>query len=251
MKKITKSELDQIVQELEKEFLSLACLKKSEMPKEDEAEKEEEKKELADQIAAEAKDRKDQEEAKKEDEQEKLLAEPADQEEKAEAKDDGEDKQEDKKDDEDDEPIYSDEELEELKKLYQSMSEKERKIHREILEKCGDVKVVKSEGSLGEKEIEAIKQENELLKKSLNELVNKFLKALAPQAPARKTVSSIEVLKKGEDTEKEINLSKSQVAEILKKKSMEPTLSKSDRELISRFFIGGQKDINLVKHLLK
>lgn len=242
MKKINKSELEQMVAQLEKEF---ATLLKSETPSVEEKDEQEKEQEAKEAIVEQAKEAQAQEEAKEEPAQEaaqeELKEEPAQEEQK-------EDKEEDKKDDEE---IYSPEELDELKKLYESMSEKERKIHKEILEKCGEIKVQKSETSMAKsEEIEALRKENAELKKSLEELVSKFVGAIKSQPPVRKTV---DVLKKGEEigeSKDATTLSKSEIFAQLKNKVRDPSLSKKDRDAINQYLVGGQKDVNLVKHLL-
>lgn len=238
MKKINKSELEQMVAQLEREF---AALLKSEEPSKEEKDEKEKEQEAKETIVEQAK-----EEAKKEPAQEAAQEEIKEESAQEEQK---EDKEEDRKDDEE---IYSPEELDELKKLYESMSEKERKIHKDILEKCGEIKVQKSETSLVKsKEIEALRKENAELKKSLEELVSKFVGVIKSQPPVRKTV---DVLKKGEDVGEQkdaTSLSKSEIFAQLKTKVKDPSLSKKDRDAINQYLVGGQKDVNLVKHLLK
>jgi hypothetical protein len=243
MKKINKSELEQMVAQLEREF---ATLLKSEEPSKEEKDEKEKEQEAKETIIEQAMEEKAKEEAKKElaqeAAQEENKEEPAQEEQK-------EDKEEDKKDDEE---IYTPEELDELKKLYESMSEKERKIHKDILEKCGEIKVQKSETSLVKsEEIEALRKENAELKKSLEELVSKFVGIIKSQPPVRKTV---DVLKKGEEIGEQkdaTSLSKSEIFAQLKTKVKDPSLSKKDRDAINQYLVGGQKDVNLVKHLLK
>lgn len=230
MNKLQKSELEKMVEKLEKE---LSLLLKSEPAleeekEEQEKEKVEEAKEAIEREAAHEAEMKEKEEKEKEQEQAK----------------------EEQREEEHEDSPYTPEEIEELRKLYESMSEEERKIHRDILEKCGEVKVVKKSENHLLPELKALRKENALLKKSLEELTGKFLNYIQGKAATRKT---IDVLQKGEPLVdgQQKTLSKSEIFEQLKQRVKDPTLSKSDRDAINRYLLEGQKDINLIKHLLK
>lgn len=239
MSGLNKQDLQQMIEQLEKEFSML--LAKSEH-KEEKKEEEKEEEMVHKEEKVEHEEKVEQEEKVEKEEEEK--------------------KEEEKKEEKEKDEPYTPEEIEELYRLYSALSDREREIHKEILEKCGEMKVVKSEQLKYEQilkselkqEIEQLKKENAELKKSLNELVSRLLSAIQKNPPVRKTFS---VLTKNEDSisgqdKTDIEkLSKSEIAEILKHKAASFTLSKSDREAINKYFITGQKDINLVKHLLK
>lgn len=239
MSGLNKQDLQKMIEQLEKEFSMLLAKSEHEEEKKEEKEKVEEERV--------EKEEKVEHEEEKEELKEKVEKE---EEEKKEEKEEGED-----------EP-YTKEEIEELYRLYSALSDRERQIHKEILEKCGEIKVAKSEQLQYEQilkselkqEIEQLKKENAELKKSLNELVGRLLNAIQKNPPVRKTFN---VLTKNEDSiggqdKTDIEkLSKSEIAEILKNKAASFTLSKSDREAINKYFITGQKDISLIKHLLK
>lgn len=179
---------------------------------------------------------------------------------------------------------YSDEDLEEMHKMYSSMSPAEHKVHHESLqramgitgesteeedkdkkhedkkddekdiEKCGE-SMKMSEKNPSE---DLLKSEVELLKKELEAQKKNFDGVLAAMttfvskksAPARKAITEIEYVKKSETPkESEKNLTKSEITAILNKKAQDGSLSKSDREAINAFYMNGAS-LEKVKHLL-
>jgi hypothetical protein len=189
-----------------------------------------------------------------------------------EASEDAEDKKEDKKDD--DKHDYDDEDMEEMHKMYSSMGKAERQLHKSAIEKCGDMMVAKSEEvtkeepltksedaqslkkaeeeiSLAKKELDGVKEENEKLKKNLEEVVSAMNGFLSKKGPQRKAITSIEYVKKSEieNTPEAKVLTKSEITAILNRKAADPSLSKSDREAIKTYYLKGAS-LEVVKHLL-
>lgn len=192
---------------------------------------------------------------------------------------------EDKKDDED--HGYSDEDMEEMHKMYGSMSKAEHKIHLKSLKKamCGShspeemEKCWKSEEEaeehkeekkdeekkdedkkedmekcgemkpIAKSEIESLKKDNEELKKNIEGLVSAIHTFVTKKAPARKAITEIEYVKKSEAVKAEKTLSKSEITGILSKKAQDPNLSKADRDAINAFYMNGA-GLDSVKHLL-
>jgi hypothetical protein len=179
-------------------------------------------------------------------------------------------------DSESDDDGYSDEDREEMQKMYDSMSKAEHRSHLKALkssmskcwksediekcwsdtgsmEKCGDIEIAKSETeaeavSLSKAEVESLKQENEELKKNLNTLVERLNSHFTSRAPKQKAITSLEFIAKSEEPVAE--LSKSEVTAILTKKARTSSLSKSDRETINQYY-GGVIGIEKIQHLLK
>ncbi len=259
--KMTQADFEKLITDVEKEFDLFLAKAESEAKPEESMAKSEDKAE-------------DKPEEKKEESKEEA---------KEEAKEDSakaDDKEEEKKDDED-KHDYDEEDMEEMHKMYSSMSKGELKAHREAVEKswmhkCGDMQVAKSEQHEEEqlkkseevqkveqeialtkseleaktKELEGAKKENEDLKKSVEELVGALNGFVTKKGPTRKAVTSVEYIKKSETEEapkKELN--KSEITAILKKKAADPSLSKSDREAINQYYLKGAS-LDTVKHLL-
>lgn len=180
---------------------------------------------------------------------------------------------------------YDEEDVEELQKCYSSMSKAEMELHKNILEKCymakcGEMKVVKSEdaealknaeetASLLKSELELAKAnfkkaskeaadakaEVETLKKSINDLTVVLNDFLSKKGPVRKAITSIEIVKKNESestggVEPEKNLSKAEIVAKLNKKASDPSLSKSDREAIDKYFMVEGTKLDTIRHLL-
>jgi hypothetical protein len=250
-KTYSKEEFQAMVAELESEFMNLL---KSEQESAQLLAKSEEK----------------EEEAKKE-EKEEAKEEP-----KAEAKESDEKKDEpkaeDKKEkDEEESHDYDEEDMEEMRKMYSSMSKAELKAHKDVIEKCymakcgemtqmgkseeasqkAESKSSSSEQSLLKSELEAIKKENEDLKKSIEGLVaaiNTFV--TKKQAPARKAITNIEFVKKSEEEGQEKPLTKSEIYAILAKKAKDPSTSPQDRAAINEFYLTNGS-VEKIAHLLK
>lgn len=172
---------------------------------------------------------------------------------------------------------YDDEDMQHMQKMYMSMSKAELKAHHDAcraaldsqgMQKCGDsamsmnksetltsieVKVpeLEAEATLLKSELSAEKAKTAELQKKVD-LAAEFMGKLAQKksAPQGKSITSLEVITKGEETKtEEKTFSKAEINVILNKKVTEPTLSKSDREAINDYYFGN-KDIKIVRHLL-
>lgn len=252
-KTYSKEEFQAMVADLESEFMNLL---KSEqeaaqlLAKSEEAPEEEEKKEEKEESKEESKAKAESEDKKEESE--------------AEDKKDEEKKEEEKKED-DESHGYDEEDLEEMHKLYSSMSKGELKAHKDSIEKCWMAKcgemtqMAKSEAAsaqhdvsaLLKSELESIKKENETLKKNLEGLVaaiNTYI--TKKQAPVRKAITDIEFVKKSEEGNVEKKLTKSEIDAILIKKAQDPNTSPQDRAAINSFYLTNA-GVDKIAHLLK
>ncbi len=113
----------------------------------------------------------------------------------------------------------------------------------------------KAEGMQMEKsentEVELLKSELETQKKNF-EAVQEFLTKLVKKtAPQGKAITSLDVIAKSEASVEEKAPTKGEIHEVLKAKSAEPTLKKSDRDAINAFYLTGQVNVNSISHLLK
>jgi hypothetical protein len=98
-------------------------------------------------------------------------------------------------------------------------------------------------------ELEAEKAKNADLKKSFDkatEVLTAMVKKVVPQG---KAITSLDVVAKSEGGQESAELTKAQVTEILMKKD-QTKLTKSDRDAINSFYLGGS-DFNTISHLLK
>jgi hypothetical protein len=283
----TETQLSQLIADVEKEFTahlakaeeefkttqllksegvadSVEPIAKAEEEKEEEREK------------PEAKESK--EESKKEaapEEKEKPKAEAEEQE--AEAKDESEKDEEKPESHEAGEHCdYDDEDMEHMHKMYASMSKGELKAHHDAvrkaldgcgMEKCGDMEMAKSEEikaatevvlvekneefQLIKTELETQKEKAESLQKSLD-AVSAFLTKLVEKrvAPQGKAITSLEIITKSETVQEEKSLTKSEIDGVLTKKASDPSLAKSDRELINAYYLNGGS-LTSISHLLK
>lgn len=158
---------------------------------------------------------------------------------------------------------YDDDDLSELHKMYSTMGQKEKQAHLDSLHKALGVvakqpeaqEMAKSEELAKKEETYAlIKSENDTLKAKNEELqknmevVKNFLATVQKSVPQRKSIESLDFVKKSEDQEKV--LSKNEIDELLLKKVKEATLSKSDRVAIDNYYLNG-KSVETIKHLLK
>jgi hypothetical protein len=113
-------------------------------------------------------------------------------------------------------------------------------------------KMNKSEADLLKSEIEALKKENEDSKNQLQAVsafLTKFVEKTTP--PPQKAITQIERIEKSEGSGGEAQvLSKSEITEVLNKKSADPTLAKSDRDAINEFYLN-DASIETISHLLK
>jgi len=166
---------------------------------------------------------------------------------------------------------YDDEDMEEMHKMYSSMSKSECKAHHDAcrkamdhhMEKCGEMSMEKSEVieikpeqtkpteevSLLKSEIEAAKAKNEELKKSfdmVSEILTKLVKKNVPQG---KAITSLETIAKSEVSAEEKTFTKSEVTAILNKKDYSK-FSKAERDAINDFYVGNG-NINSINHLLR
>ncbi len=259
-KTYSKEEFQAMVANLESEFMNLM---KSEqeaaqpLAKSEEAPKEEEKKE-------------EKEESKEEPKAEAKESDEKKDEPKAEEK-----KDEEKKED-DEAHGYDDEDMEEMHKMYHSMSKGELKAHKESVEKCWMAKcgemtqMTKSEetsqvqpevkaeeqkpseeSTLLKSELESAKKENEELKKNIEGLVSAINTFVTKKtAPARKAITDIEFVKKSEEGSEEKKLTKSEIDSILAKKAQDPKTSVQDRAAINSFYLTNA-GVEKIAHLLK
>lgn len=166
------------------------------------------------------------------------------------------------KSEEDSEEIsYEEEDYETIDELYSSMSKSEMEAHYASIKKVlfGE-SMEKSEGTKNEEvkmvksEVEAIKAENEELKKNLDtvtELLNKMFDT-TKKAPAQKAITGMTYVAKSEETKEEADVTKLSKSEITAKlKTLDyGTLSKSDRDAINNFYLNNGS-VEKVKHLIK
>ncbi len=168
---------------------------------------------------------------------------------------------------------YSDEDKEELKKLYADMSDAERSLHKAALEACESkdgelhkseetvVQETKTEESetakneeleLAKSEIEKLKKSNEETKAQFESLVkslsDKLVSRPVPKRQAVTELGSAGVLKKSEETKPLPN--REEAKKILARKVREESLTKHEREAINAFTIGAT-GIETISHLLK
>lgn len=167
---------------------------------------------------------------------------------------------------------YDEEDINEMNKMYASMSKAEAEAHYKSLKKTlftEDVEPInKSEGEVVEDaeenkllktEVESIKKENEELKKSIETLtgiISKVVKG-APKRKAVTQIGDIQYIKKSEETteetKKEVDYSKmkkSEINKILSSKIRSGEIKKSeDKENINKFCFGELK-FDEIKYLL-
>lgn len=106
-----------------------------------------------------------------------------------------------------------------------------------------------TEVSLLKSELEAVKAKSAEEKKNLEAAMQNFLAKLVEKTvPAGKAITSLDVIAKTEDSQKEKVLSKSEIHDKLLAKSNDKSLSKSDRDAINSYYFN--KDIKKVSHLL-
>lgn len=216
-------------------------------------------------------------EDKKEDEKKEESAEatPAASEEKKEDKTpEAPKKDEDKKEDSDEDSHgYDEEDMEEMSKMYDSMSKGELKAHKSAMEKCwmakcGDQtkmdmakseetvkatpesKPVVEETTLLKSELETKNKEIADLKKSVEGLVSAINTYVTKKAPARKAITDIEFVAKSEEKVEEKPLAKSEIIKILNKKASTPNLSSSDRAAINDYCLNNGS-MEKIQHLIK
>jgi hypothetical protein len=163
---------------------------------------------------------------------------------------------------------YDAEDIEEMNKLYASMSKSEKEAHYTAIKKnlFGDnepkEEIKKSEVAVVvvDEEKTLLKSENEELKKSL-ETLSTIVSKIAKKVPSRKAVTqigNIQVIKKSEEESTDnketgvdvLKLNKSEINKILSAKIRNGEIKKSeDKEKINKFCYG-QIKIDEIKHLL-
>lgn len=166
---------------------------------------------------------------------------------------------------------YNEEEIQELETIYSSMTKAEAEIHYKTLKKslfgqeseeeteeqseeAEEIQAPTESFEKSEKEIvlstqnEQLVKENEELKKSLEEVKTHIQNFVTRQAPQRKAITDIEVLRKTEEQAPK-ELTKSEIDSKLKSKVRESSLSKSDRDAINNYYLfnGSTESI---RHLL-
>lgn len=120
--------------------------------------------------------------------------------------------------------------------------------------KVEGVQMEKSENTaveLAKAETAAANAKAESLQKSLD-LATQFLTKLVERkvAPQGKAITTLEVVAKSEGFTEEKSLSKSQIDSKLLVKAQDPSLAKSDRELINAYYLNGG-GVTSISHLLK
>lgn len=253
----TEKDVELLLQEVEQNFSAY-------LAKAEESEKEEKEKEKKDEPKDEAPHK--EEESKE-----------APKEEKPESKEMAEPEKEEAKPEHDDEACdYDDEDHAHMQKMYMSMKKGELKAHHDAvkmaLDKCGmdkcggmemsemkktevsfeiDTKKFTQEIALLKSEISQEKAKNEKLTQEMVQ-VEKFVEKLLEKkpAPAAKAFTSLDVIQKSEAIKEEKSLSKSEINQILAQKAQDPSLSKSDRELINQYCLSGGST-KIISHLLK
>lgn len=105
------------------------------------------------------------------------------------------------------------------------------------------------EVSLLKSELEAAKAKAEKSDKELKEVGAFLKKFIEKTAPAGKAITSLDIIAKTEDFQKEKVLSKSEIDSKLLIKAKDMSLSKSDRDAINSYYFS--KNIESVRHLLK
>jgi hypothetical protein len=185
-----------------------------------------------------------------------------------------------------DEFDYSDEDVQEMDGLYSSMSKSEKEAHYKSVKKAlfgeneGAETVEKTEENTdevvakteekendlvksedlkkAEEANEALKKENEDLKKSFSNQIKKLNGFVSKPAPKQKAITKIEYVAKSEDgvedskKEDEVDvekLTKSEISTRLNDKIRSGELKKTERELINAYYLEG-KSIETIKHLL-
>lgn len=135
------------------------------------------------------------------------------------------------------------------------------------LDKCGDMKMSKSENAqapvevtptvvVPNAELELAKSEAAAAKAKVEELtknmagIQDFLTQLVKKVPQGKAITSLEQVAKSEGSGETKELSKAEIDSKLLAKSADPKLAKSDREAINAFYLN-QANFNTISHLLK
>ena len=255
--KYTDEQVLKLLNEVELEFGK--ALKKAEFPAKEDEDSKEDAKEDADEAKAPADEKDAEDKAPEADGEESKEDEGS----KEDVKEDADEEKNPQAEDFD----YDDDDHAELHKMYSSMGQKEKQAHLDSLHKALGVvakqpdaqpevqpEMVKSEilakneeVALVKAEVESLKAKNAELQKNM-ELVKSFLTTVKKSVPERKSITSIDYIKKSEDQEKTFN--KNEIDALLLKKGKEINLSKSDRTAIDNYYLNG-KSVETIKHLLK
>lgn len=250
--KYTDEQVLKLLNEVELEFGK--ALQKAEFPAKEDEDSKEDIKEDADEAKADDKDAEvapDADESKEDEGSKEDIKEDA--QEDAEKKPEAEDFD------------YDDDDHAELHKMYSSMGQKEKQAHLDSLHKALGVVAKQPEAPIApmaksedlgkkEEEIALVKAEvatltaknAELLKNM--EIVKSFLATVQKSVPQRKSIESLDFVKKSEDQEKVLD--REEVKAILLQKGRNEALSKSDRLAIDNYCLNG-KSVETIKHLLK
>lgn len=119
--------------------------------------------------------------------------------------------------------------------------------------KVEGVQMNKSENTeveLLKSELEASKASNEELKKNFDKATEVLAKLVSKvSVPQGKAITSLDTITKSEGAQEVKELTKSEVTELLKSKDVSK-LTKSDRDAINSFYLGGS-NFNTISHLFK
>ena len=107
-----------------------------------------------------------------------------------------------------------------------------------------EVELLKSESQAKDAKIDGLQKSLDAVSTFLTKLVEKRV------APAGKAILSLDVIAKSEGGSDEKTLSKGEIDAALIKKSQDPKLEKSDRDLINAYYLSSGS-INSISHLLK
>ncbi len=107
-----------------------------------------------------------------------------------------------------------------------------------------EVELLKSELAVSKAQGEELKKNYD----AVQEFLTKLVKKTAPQA---KAITSLEAIAKSEMPTEEKVLSKKEILDVLKVKTADPSLKKSDRDAINAFCLNGYVNVNSISHLLK
>lgn len=108
-----------------------------------------------------------------------------------------------------------------------------------------EVELLKSEGLAKDAKIEGLQKSLDAVSAFITKLVEKRV------APQGKAITSLEVIAKSEGQgQDEKTLTKGEIDAALSKKSQDPKLEKSERDLINAYYLSGAS-INSISHLLK
>jgi hypothetical protein len=108
-----------------------------------------------------------------------------------------------------------------------------------------------TETDLLKSELVAKDMELAQLKKNFDAVQEFLTKLVRKTAPQGKAITSLDVIAKSEVVSDEKPLTKGEIHEVLKKKTADPLLKSEDRDIINKYYLSGQVNINSIGHLLK